>query len=53
VSGVFDGVLYVKARSLKELNDFIWNELSLMDGIKNNQTFINLKTIKEDYDVVL
>ncbi len=46
ISGEFDMILKVRAKSIADLGDFVTKELKDLDGIHGSRTYISLKSIK-------
>lgn len=53
ISGEWDLVLKMRAKSVDEIGDFVLNKLRKIKGISRTQTFIALKTAKETINLPL
>ncbi len=48
VTGRFDILMAIKARSLDDLHEIVTGKIGLIDGVVRTETFLEMKTIRKD-----
>jgi Lrp/AsnC family transcriptional regulator for asnA, asnC and gidA len=48
VTGRFDVMVTIKARSLDDLHNIVTSKIGKIDGVNRSETFIELKTVRKD-----